>query len=342
MTYLSSFRGLGRIAAAAGLAAVGFGSGPAQAGESWKRVCTDRGQQAYAGCVLRSGKRAVFCVPQGGAPRKDYSGKARPVAAMTYRLTSPAGQVDMRHPAGAFRAPILLRSQRFVRGERTVISFRRGRYAYRYEHGLFGGRDAASGFHGMKVFRNGKRIGTLACGSGAKPAQATRRSWVIVPGVRFGPITGRTTLRDLRRIYGARNVSVRMIQLPHADFGRQRGAVVFPGTAREAKVIFKGRNQGPAHVVVERAGSVWRTDRGLRIGMGLKRLERILGGPFGISGFGRDGGGSIAARSPALRGLYVRLQGRRYTRRMNKPFLSSHPDARRSRLRVSVIWWQPR
>lgn len=328
-------------ACAAIIAAYALSPSIAHADSSWKRACTSQGQQAYAGCTLRNGRQVAFCAPRGRAPRAAYTGRARSVAALSYRAVSRTGRLQLRHPAGRFRSPLMLRQERFVRGERTVIRFRRGTFTYRYEQGVFGGRDAANSFHGMMVFRDGRRISLLTCVADRAPVRPSR-SFTIVPGQRFGRITKRTTLRGLRRLFGARNVKVRMIQLPHGDFGRMRGAVVYPGTPREVKVVFKGRNQGPEHVVVDRAGSVWRTTGGIRIGTGLRGLERALGGPFRITGFGQDGGGSINSRAPAIRDLYIRLQGRNYSPRMNRPFLSSLPAARRARLRVSVIWWQPR
>lgn len=312
----------------------------ASANQSWRQICADEGRQAFAGCVLRDGRRLAFCLPLGQTIAAEYTGVLRRVPGMTYRITSRGGRIALRHPSGRFRSPIRLRQQRFVRGQRTELIFRRGTYTYRYELGVFGGRDAGNSFHGVTVLRNGQRIGRLQCSARARPAAGPRRSFTIVPGQRFGPITRRTTLRDLRRIYGRRNVWVGTVNLPHGDFGAVRGAIVFRGTPREIKVVFKGRNRGPEHIVVDRRNSRWRTTSGIGIGTGLRRLERIIGSPFQISGFGQDGGGSVNSRAAPVRDLYIRLQGQNYSRRMNRPFRSNHPHARRSRLRVSVIWWQ--
>jgi hypothetical protein len=185
------------------------------------------------------------------------------------------------------------------------------------------------------------------------PAQARSATpYLIVPGKSFGAITARTTLNDLIRIYGRKNVRVGMLQPPHGDFPKQRGAVIHEGTVRAVEVYFKERTNRVERVVVRRgSASAWRTREGLRTGIGLAELERILGGPFPISSYGRDGGGSIVRgrNAAAIRGLYIRLSypgkvSRADMLKMSsgKPFMSNNPAARRARLRVTVIWWDAR
>lgn len=175
-----------------------------------------------------------------------------------------------------------------------------------------------------------------------------KHSYLIVPGKSFGAITGRTTLKDLIRIYGRKNVRVGMLQPPHGDFPKQRGAIIFRNTLQEIEVYFKERTNRVERVVVSRNNSAWRTREGLGTGVGLAQLERILGGPFQISSFGRDGGGSIMRpREPAaIRGLYIRLSYPEKVSRADalkmssgKPFMSNDPAARRAKLKVTVIWW---
>lgn len=195
-------------------------------------------------------------------------------------------------------------------------------------------------------------LAALAASMVAAAPQAPAKSttpYLIVPGKSFGAITGRTTLRDLMRHFGRHNVRVGMLQPPHGDFPKQRGAVIYKGTVREVEVYFREKTNRVGRVVVSRrARSAWRTKEGLRTGIGLAELERILGGPFPISSYGRDGGGSILRprRPAAIRGLYIRLSypekvSRADARRMSsgKPFMSNDPAARRAKLRVTVIWW---
>ena len=140
----------------------------AHAKKSWRPLCTAKGQQAYAGCVLRNGKQVAFCMPKGRAqPRGDGTGKKLRVTTLTYVFASQSGRVELIHPKGR-SAVFHVSSQRFVRGERFVISFSRGSYTYHYEHGLFGGQDATpkNSFHGMKIFRKKRLVSTLTCRPG--------------------------------------------------------------------------------------------------------------------------------------------------------------------------------
>ncbi len=162
----------------------------------------------------------------------------------------------------------------------------------------------------MAVFKGGRRLAFLECrGKVATPPTPTPVSFVIIPGQRFGPITRNTTLAGLRRIFGAQNVRVGMRQPPHGDLPKQRGAVIYRGTSREVEIFFKEGTNLIQWVIVGRKGSVWRTKAGIRIGTTIRKLERIIGAPFQISSFGRDGGGSVSAGkgAPEVKELILRL-----------------------------------
>ena len=184
----------------------------------------------------------------------------------------------------------------------------------------------------------------------AAPALAADKdNFVIVPGQSFGPIKKGATLAVLERIYGKPNVRVRTVQPPHGDLPKQRAAVIFPGTPNEAVALLDRGNKVES-LVIEKPGGQWHTQEGLKIGLPLAEMERIYGGPFAISGFGRDGGGAVdrtPTKAPA-RDLFIR-----FAAASEKPssdadqavlnaeagFRSDHPAARRAGLAVSVIWW---
>ncbi len=185
----------------------------------------------------------------------------------------------------------------------------------------------------------------------AAPSLAAQKdNFIIVPGQSFGPIKKGATLAGLLRIYGKANVQVRTEQPPHADFMKQRAAVIFPGTPNEAIAFLSARGNRVESVVVVKRGGRWHTRKGLKIGLGLAEMERLYGGPFAITGFGRDGGGAIntvPANAPA-RDLYVRFaptskaptsQADSAALEAERGFRSDHPAARRAKLVVSVIWW---
>lgn len=185
----------------------------------------------------------------------------------------------------------------------------------------------------------------------AAPASAAEKdNFVIVPGQTFGPIKKGATLAVLERIYGKANIRVRTVQPPHGDMPKQRAAVIFPGTPNEAVALLSERGNRVEGVVIEKRGGTWHTKEGLKVGLGLGEMERLHGGPFAITGFGRDGGGAVdrtPAKAPA-RDLFVR-----FTAASQKPssdadeavlnaekgFRSDHAAARRAGLTVSVIWW---
>lgn len=183
----------------------------------------------------------------------------------------------------------------------------------------------------------------------AAPAFAgAKDNFLIVPGKSFGPIKKGTTLSEIERIYGKANVRVGMVQPPHADFQKQRAAVLFPGTRDEAEAYLVDGAARVERVVVHKAGGRWHSKEGLRIGTGLAALEKMLGGPFPITAYGQDGGGAVGqVRNRALaRHLFIRLApdpkktlSAADEAAMNKNFRSDHPAARRAGLTVSVIWW---
>jgi len=133
----------------------------ADADTAWRTLCIGQGQHAYAGCVLRNGKRLAFCMPRDRAAQQRLrEGRV----ALVFRIASPKGRIEMIFPAGRAGA-FHVRTHRFVRGHQLVISFRRGVETYRYERGMFGGQDATpeNVFHGLKIFRRGRRISRQTC-----------------------------------------------------------------------------------------------------------------------------------------------------------------------------------
>jgi len=190
----------------------------------------------------------------------------------------------------------------------------------------------------------------LAALAAAPAFAADKDNFLIVPGQSFGPVKKGATLAQLEKIYGKPNVRVRTVQPPHGDLPKQRAAVIYPGTSNEAVALLSERGNRVEGVYVEKAGGQWRSKEGLRVGLGVEEMERTHGGPFAITGFGRDGGGAVngePAKAPA-RELFVRFtstQGKQTSDadeavlNAEKGFRSDHPAARRAKLTVSVIWW---
>ena len=72
-----------------------------------------------------------------------------------------------------------------------------------------------------------------------------------------------------------------------------RGAIIFPGTAKQANVFF---HEGKiSDVSVQGESSVWKTASGLYLGLSLQEVEKINAKNFTISGFGWAHGGSVVS-----------------------------------------------
>ncbi len=201
-----------------------------------------------------------------------------------------------------------------------------------------------------------RRFALLAAASAlvASPAFAAGETlFLIVPGKSFGGVKKGATLAQIEQAYGKANVRVRTVQPPHGDLPKQRAAVIYPGTPNEAVALLTERGSRVEGIYVEKTGGKWATKEGLRVGLAAEEMERLYGGPFAITGFGRDGGGAVdraPAKAPA-RALFVRFTPTRTGKvpdadeavlNAENGFRSDHPAARRAKLTVSVIWWDLR
>jgi len=123
-------------------------------------------------------------------------------------------------------------------------------------------------------------------------AQQTH-DFLIVPGVRVGPVTKKSTESDLKRVFGAANVLHEALMVRDAD--PYPGLVIYSRphyhpSNRLLEVIPDG--QGRAHSV-SISSQRWRTSSGIRLGMTASELEQINGKPFRLYGFGWDFQGGV-------------------------------------------------
>jgi len=127
------------------------------------------------------------------------------------------------------------------------------------------------------------------------------KPWSIIPGVRVGPITNRTSESQIRALYGPENVRRKDIQLEEgASFP---GTVVYPDDP-EKTFIIRWRDPSfrnlPESVLFRGPHSIWKTDKGLSLGTSLKEIETINGKPFALYGFGWDYGGTVAGAESGI------------------------------------------
>jgi hypothetical protein len=133
--------------------------------------------------------------------------------------------------------------------------------------------------------------------SAAAPANSSAQpSYRIVPRVRVGAITPRTSEADLKRIYGRRNVRTTKVSIGEGEY--EPGTVVYPNDPlKMIEIIWKDarRRRFPQRIQLTGERSVWTTRHGISLGTRLKELERINGKPFVLAGFGWDYAGTVVS-----------------------------------------------
>jgi len=134
----------------------------------------------------------------------------------------------------------------------------------------------------------------------AKVANAQKNDWLIVPGLRVGPITAATTRAELDTLFGKENVhdgSFEGGDVPEA------ATVIWGGDSSTALAITWDRERPAAiHVCVgtQTGPCRWRTASGIRIGMPIRELEKVNGKSFQIAGLGIGQGKVVSWRKGAL------------------------------------------
>jgi hypothetical protein len=116
-------------------------------------------------------------------------------------------------------------------------------------------------------------------------------NWVIAPGLNVGPITGRTSEKELSKIFGKENVTPTTIQSVEYSY---LGTSVYKGTENELQIIWKTqKRESPSEIIVDSKNTKWHTVSGITIGTTLDELIKLNGRDFEIHGFGWDYGGYI-------------------------------------------------
>ena len=132
-------------------------------------------------------------------------------------------------------------------------------------------------------------LATISLISACTPKSPDDIDLSIVIGERVGAITADTTRDKLVELYGSENIADN--EYPIGEGETVPAAVIFPGSSREATVIWapEKKNEKVDRVVV--TGEEWLLPAGIRPGDELAEVEQINGGPFMIYGFGWDYGG---------------------------------------------------
>lgn len=97
--------------------------------------------------------------------------------------------------------------------------------------------------------------------------------------------------KDLVLKYGARSVILDTSIVIGDD--TLKGAIIFPGTAKQAHVFF--HDGKISDVSIQGESSDWKTASGLYLGLPLQEVEKLNTKNFTISGFGWAHGGSVVS-----------------------------------------------
>ena len=121
-------------------------------------------------------------------------------------------------------------------------------------------------------------------------------SFQIIPGVKVGAITTKTSEADLRRIYGSKNVQSGEVGLGEGE--TVPGTIVYPNDPRKRlEIAWKNTKMRKFPEFVQFAGdkSFWKTTQGISLGTSLKTLEQINGKGFVLLGFQWDYSGTVVS-----------------------------------------------
>ena len=124
---------------------------------------------------------------------------------------------------------------------------------------------------------------------------AAADDWIIVPGVRVGPITASSTREDLAGVFPTDAVRDDEIELDEGMV--QKATLVYRGDPSKMLAISWNADHHPKQVFIcfgrRRGPCRWELQNGIKVGTRLAELEKLNGGPLTISGFGYNYGGNV-------------------------------------------------
>jgi predicted GNAT family acetyltransferase len=122
-------------------------------------------------------------------------------------------------------------------------------------------------------------------------ASCESNSEVSIPTQDLNEVLTCINAKGLVSKYGAKSVILDTAIISGDD--TLKGAIIFPGTAKQATVYFhKGKI---SDVSIQGESSAWKTASGLYLGLPLQEVEKLNTKNFTISGFGWAHGGSVVS-----------------------------------------------
>jgi hypothetical protein len=143
--------------------------------------------------------------------------------------------------------------------------------------------------HFVAVFAPALTLLVLTTVQASQPSS----DWLIVPGLRVGPIAANTTEAMLVEMLGSDTVKP-FIAAVGEGTTVPATAVYGSDPERRIEVVWLDDTRTVAKSVRLSGGSSkWKTKEGISLGTTLRELERLNGGPFRLSGFGTDVSGTV-------------------------------------------------
>ncbi len=171
---------------------------------------------------------------------------------------------------------------------------------------------------------------------------ATLNDWLIVPGVRIGPVTARSTEAELKAIVGADAVTRDSVFWFEGQY-RPATVLFSRDSLRRLSIVWKDEEawSNPERIDLDGGHSIWHTADGISLGTTLEELENLNGKAFRITSADHDYAGLAwswegGALQTKLAFLEVRLEPRFYSD-IEHP-LSSDSTARVARPSVSLLY----
>ena len=162
--------------------------------------------------------------------------------------------------------------------------------------------------------------------------------WLMVPGVRIGPVTARSTEAELKAIFGSDEVTRDSVFWFEGDY--RPATVLFSGDSiHRLSIVWKDEEKwsNPERIELEGGHSMWHTAEGISLGTRLEELESLNGRPFRITSADHDYAGlawSWENGALATKLKYIELWlGPRFYSEEHHPY-SSDSTARAARASV--------
>lgn len=137
-------------------------------------------------------------------------------------------------------------------------------------------------------------LASPAAAQARRPAPAAPAPSAAAPAYRLacaGPFSARTTEADLRRLFGAANVTRERVNTVESE--EANATVLFARDPnRRAEIFWIDDTRHTGFSGLRTAGRAWTTQHGLRVGSPIADVQRVHGRPFNLSGFGWDYGGT--------------------------------------------------